>query len=190
MTCGMSDTLDDRRRALEEEFFSKQNKEKLAKLAAATAQQQTREELTKLTGIRDDKLLDALAGLNVGAGATLVLSLYPIVAVAWADGNFDSQEKKVVTELAKTLGIEGTPAESYLNEWLASKPEPKWFELWAEYTKALAFALPVADRQLLEATVLARAKTVAEVSGGFLGVAFRVSAAEQAVLDRLAAVFR
>ncbi len=186
----MSDTLDDRRRALEEEFFSKQNKELTAKLAAAAQAKATREELQRLTGISDEKLLDALTGLNVGGAATLVLSLYPVVAVAWADGSFDQKEKKVVGELAKTLGIEaGSAAEGYLNTWLAQKPEPHWFELWAEYTKALASQLSASDRELLKATVLQRARVVAEVSGGFLGVAFRVSQAEQAVLDKLSAVF-
>lgn len=182
--------FDDRRTALEEQFFAKHDAELVAKLKASAAEKSTRAELQKLTGIANEQLLDALAALNVGGAATLVMSLFPIIDVAWADGVIDAKERAIIASLAKSMGIdEKSPAHTYLDTWLNEKPELKWHELWAAYTKELAFKLSVADRALLKATVLERARAVAEVSGGFLGLAFRVSKAEQAALDKLAAAF-
>ncbi len=184
------DSFDDRRKALEDQFFLKHDKELVAKLKEQQQQQATKAELKQLTGITNEQLLGSLAGLNVGGAATLVMSLYPIIEVAWADGTIDEAEKKVIADLAKTIGLEpGTSAYHYLTDWLAEKPEASWHELWAEYVKALVVKLSADDKALLKATVLGRARVVAEVSGGFLGLAFRVSQAEQTVLDKLALAF-
>lgn len=185
-----SDAFDDRRKALEEQFFLKHDKELVAKLKEKQLEKATKEELTRLTGITNDQLLTSLANLQVGGAATLVMSLYPIIEVAWADGVIDEKEKKVIAELARTIGLEaGTSAYHYLTDWLAEKPEPKWHDLWSEYVKALVARLSADDKALLKATVLGRARVVAEVSGGFLGLAWRVSDTEQAVLDKLALAF-
>lgn len=184
------DAFDDRRKALEEQFFQKHDKELVAKLKEKQLEKSTKEELTRLTGITNDQLLTSLADLNVGGAATLVMSLYPIVEVAWADGAIDEREKKVIADLAKTIGLQaGSSAYHYLTDWLAEKPEPKWHDLWAAYVQALVARMSADDKALLKATVLGRARVVAEVSGGFLGLAFRVSNTEQAVLDKLAVAF-
>lgn len=182
--------FDERRTALEEQFFAKHDAELVSKLKTEASAKATKEELRKLTGINNEQLLDTLVNLGIGGAATLVMSLYPIIAVAWADGVVDEKERTIIAALSKTMGIdEKSPAQGYLTKWLAEKPEPKWHELWAAYTRELAFRLPVSDRELLKATVLDRARSVAEISGGFLGLAFRVSKAEQDVLDKLAAAF-
>lgn len=185
-----SDAFDDRRKALEEQFFQKHDKELVAKLKEKQLEAASKDELTRLTGITNDQLLTALAGLNVGGAATLVMSLYPIIEVAWADGAIDEKEKKVIADLARTIGLEpGTSAYHYLTDWLAEKPEPKWHDLWAEYVKALVSKMSADDKALLKATVLGRARVVAEVSGGFLGLAWRVSDSELAVLHKLEQAF-
>ncbi len=53
----------------------------------------------------------------------------------------------------------------------------------------MAAKLDDAGVQALRADLLGRARRVAEAAGGFLGLGRRVSAAEQAVLERLAAAF-
>ena len=183
-------SLDERRLALEEQFFAKHDAELVAKLKVSATQQATKAELQKLTGIANSQLLDVLASLNVGGAATLVMSLFPIVEVAWADGVVDAKEHAIIDALAKAMGVDAqSPAHHYLDTWLKEKPEQKWHDLWAAYTKELSSKLSASDRELLKATVLDRARSVAEISGGFLGLAFRVSKAEQNVLDKLAAAF-
>jgi hypothetical protein len=55
--------------------------------------------------------------------------------------------------------------------------------------KALVALMKPDDVALLKATVLGRARVVAEASGGFLGLAWRLSDAEARALDRLALAF-
>lgn len=185
-----TDSLDDRRKALEEQFFQKHEKELVAKMKDAAAKQSSKEELQKLTGISDEAVLEALANLKLGGAATLVMSLFPVIEVAWADGNLDAKERAAIMEATKGIGLEqGSPAWEYLNKWLDEKPEPSWHELWAGYVKALCAKMKPDDKALLKATVLGRARTVAEASGGFLGVAFRVSDAEKRVLTKLEQTF-
>ena len=185
-----TDSLDDRRKALEEQFFQKHEKELVAKLKDAAAKEASRDELQHLTGINDPAVLDPLASLKLGGAATLVMSVYPVVEVAWADGEMDAKEKAAVLDAAKQIGVaQGTPAMDFLQKWLTEKPEPSWHTLWSDYVKALVKNMKPDDKALLKATVLGRALAVAESSGGFLGLSFRVSSAEKAVLAKLEAAF-
>lgn len=185
-----TESLDDRRKALEEQFFQKHEKELVQKLKDAAAKKSSKEEIQKLTGISDEQVLETLADLKLGGAATLVMSLYPVIAIAWADGKLDAKERTAIDEACKGIGLEqGSPAWEYLTKWLDEKPEPSWHELWSGYVKALCEKMKPDDKALLKATVLGRARTVAEASGGFLGVAFRVSDAEERVLKKLEQTF-
>jgi hypothetical protein len=55
--------------------------------------------------------------------------------------------------------------------------------------RALVTRMKPADIALLKATVLGRARVVAEASGGFMGLSWGVSEAEKAVLARLEQAF-
>lgn len=186
----MPDSFDDRRKALEEQFFQKHDKELVQKLKDTADKAASKEELKQLTGITNEQVLDALGELKMGGAATLVMSLYPIIHVAWADGSITAAERKVVLDLARTIGLEAdSPAHEYLSKWLSEKPELSWHSLWAEYVKALVAQMKPDDKLMLKNTVLGRARLVAEASGGFLGLAFRVSSAEKACLDEMDQLF-
>jgi hypothetical protein len=185
-----NETLDDRRKALEEQFFQKHQQELVQKMKDAAAREASRAELQKLTGITDAAVLDSLAALKIGGAASLVMSLYPVVAVAWADGVIDAKEKEAILQASKSIGVDaGSPAHEYLAKWLEEKPELSWFELWSDYVKALVANMKPDDKSLLKATVLGRCRTIGEASGGFLGVAFRLSDAEKRVMEKLEAAF-
>ena len=185
-----TDSFEDRRKALEEHFFLLHDKALVEKMKDAAARAASKEELMHLTGITNDQVLESLATLKLGGAATLVMSLLPIIEVAWADGKLDEKERKVILELSKSIGLDlGSPAFNYLSKWLDEKPEPSWHQLWADYVKALVAQMKPDDKAMLKATILGRARVVAEASGGFMGVAFRVSAAETRVLAKLEAAF-
>ncbi|MFZ5441023.1 MAG: hypothetical protein ACOZQL_13530 [Myxococcota bacterium] len=184
------DAFDDRRKALEDQFFQKHDQNLVQKMKDAALKQASRDELQRLTGIANLQVLEALADLKLGGAATLVMSLFPIIEVAWADGVIDQRERTVIADLARTIGLEkDSPAYEYLTKWLDEKPELAWLDLWTDYVKALCAKMKPDDKALLKATVLGRARVVAEVSGGFMGLAFRVSDAEKKVLDKLEAAF-
>lgn len=185
-----TDSLDDRRKALEEQFFQKHEKELVQKMKDAAAKKSSKEELQKLTGISDEQVLEALSDLKLGGAATLVMSLFPVIEVAWADGKIDPKERDALMEASKGIGLEkDSAAWEYLSKWLEEKPEPIWHTLWADYVKALVAKMKPDDKAMLKATVLGRARVMAESSGGFMGVAFKISDAEKRVMKKLEAAF-
>ena len=67
----------------------------------------------------------------------------------------------------------------------ASRPGPGLLEVWGEYVVSIASRLDASGKELLETEILGRARRVAEAAGGILGLVGKVSAQEQAVLERL-----
>lgn len=186
----MAESLDDRRKSLEEQFFKKHDAELVQKMKDAAEQEASKAELQKLTGITDEAVLEALAALKIGGAASLVMSLFPVVEVAWADGVIDEKERQALLDASKSIGVEqGTPAFEFLSKWVSEKPELAWFDLWAGYVKALVANMKPDDKAMLKATVLGRCRTMAELSGGFLGLAFRLSDAEKRVMAKLESAF-
>jgi hypothetical protein len=61
--------LGDRRRALEEAFFAKENDRLLQNLRQADAGKSGKDTLATVSGIADDALLGKLVALGVGSGA-------------------------------------------------------------------------------------------------------------------------
>src|SRR5713226_8693532 len=93
----MTDELfGDRRKALEEAFFAKQNERVKQQLRAKQEGQARREALAAASGIRDEGVLDKLVSLGLGAETLAVLSLVPLVEVAWADGTIDAKERAAI----------------------------------------------------------------------------------------------
>ena len=184
------DVLEDRRKALEEQFFREQNEHLVRKLRDSKDRAATREELKRVTGIRHEAVLDALAAMKLGTAATLIMSMYPLVEVAWADGAIDQKERQVLLEQSSGVGIkQGTEAALFLVHWLDERPEPSWHDVWADYVRELTRAMKPDDVELLRAEVLGRARLVAEASGGVLGFGFSMSAAEKKCLENLAMAF-
>lgn len=186
----MSDALNDRRKELEEGFFAQQNAKLVEKLRAEKQNALTLEGLTQATGITSQPVLDALLKLKLDATTVAALALFPLVQVAWADGTVDEKEKKAVLDAAAKSGVQaGSPALGLLESWLKSAPPAALESTWAGYVQALTAKLSAGDKALLKNELLGRARTVAEASGGILGMGNKVSANEDKVLARLAAIF-
>jgi hypothetical protein len=182
--------LEERRRALEEQFFRKQEQAILERMRAAQAQQTAREVLAQASGIQDTGVLDRLLGLGVQADTLAAMSLVPLVAVAWADGTLDEPERRaVVTALESASIMAGSPAGQLVQSWLTSAPPATLLEAWKTYTAALCRQLSAAECDSLRRSVLDRARAVAETAGGFLGLGKKTSSAEEGVLQTLGKAF-
>lgn len=185
-----SDAFDDRRKALEDQFFKDQNDAALKKLKDQQARAATRDEIQRLTGITNPAVLEALSNLKLGGASVMVMSMFPLVEVAWADGKIDDKERRVVLQQAENVGIaKDSEAALLLNQWLDEKPELSWFQLWSDYVGELVKKMSTEDRQLLKNEVIGRARLVAESSGGLLGAGFAVSGAEKRMLEKLEQAF-
>ena len=87
--------LGDRRKALEESFFAKENEKAIARMREAKQAAATVEGLRAASGILDDDVLDELVRLGFNADTIAALSLYPMIAVAWADRKVETAERRV-----------------------------------------------------------------------------------------------
>jgi tellurite resistance protein len=184
------DQLGDRAKAMEESFFAKQNEALRQRLRESEETQTKKQALSAASGITDDALLDKLVALNLQGETLAALSLVPLVVVAWADGHIDSRERAAVLSAANSEGLHKEET-SYqlLEQWLANPPPPDMLVKWRAYIQALSATLDNEARQTLKSAILDRAREIANVAGGFLGIGSRVAKAEKVVLEDLARSF-
>ena len=186
----MSDvTLEERGRALENQFYDKENQEKLSAMKEQLDDQATREELRKASGMTDQAVLDKLVALGLRGNTIAALSLVPLIQVAWADGKIQDNERTAILQGAHGKGLEkGTAGYELLQTWLQKKPSIELIEAWEAYIKALGSQLNDEQNRLLKNQIVGFAKMVAAAAGGFLGIG-RISAEEEKVLERIEAAF-
>jgi len=181
--------LRERRKALEEQFFARQEKELRERVRREQAAKARREALAEASGIQDEGVLDHLASLELDGETLAALSLVPLVEVAWADRTLHENEREAVLRAARESGMAPDSAAWVLLEsWLETRPDAELLAAWESYVEALVAGLDEAERQTLRHELLDRARAVAESAGGFLGVG-KVSEAETAMLARLERAF-
>ena len=181
--------LEERRKALEDAFYIKKNRELMAKIKEDLDAEQHRDTLKKATGIDDDGILQRVLDLGVNVESLAAMSLAPLVLVAWADGNIDEREQKAITAGAEQAGLAvNSAAHALLLGWLKEKPDETFQEVWTDYIRALCASLTAGEQVRLRETVLGRCQRVAEAAGGFLGLG-SISTQEQAVLNQLNLAF-
>lgn len=184
----MAIELEDRRKALEEAFFKKENEALLEKMRKQREGQSARAALSAQTGVTDETVLDALLAQGVDSATVTALQLVPIVAVAWASGRVEREERKAVLEAAADNGVvPGEPAFELLEGWLDTRPADRLLESWIAYTTQLWDVLGDEDHKRIAHDVIERAEKVARAAGGILGIG-SISRREHEVIDRLKAV--
>lgn len=184
-----SELLAKRRKSLEEEFFAKENARLRRELQTRRERESAREAL-RIAGITSEPLCDRLLDMGIDAEAVAALALVPLVAVAWADGEIHEREREAILHAARDAGLpENRPAYQLIEGWLTHAPDTHLLELWADYVRCLCAELEPARQREFRDELLGRTRAIAEAAGGFLGLTSKISAKEQAVLDRLAGAF-
>jgi hypothetical protein len=183
-------TLEERGKALENQFFEKENQKKLEAMRAKDEAQTTREDLRKASGMTDEAVLDKLIALGLKTNTIAALSLVPLIEVAWADGEIQDNERSAILQGAHGKGLEvGSDGYELLQSWLRKQPQPELFEAWSAYIHALTGQLNDEQNKLLKNQIVGFAKMVAAAAGGFLGIG-KVSASEEKVLARIDGAFK
>ena len=174
--------LDERRKALEDQFFQKENAKYLERIRQQQQKHDAKKALEEVSGITDDGLLEVLVATGISADTLTAVSLVPLVEVAWADGKVQDNERNAIMKAAEHKGIAtGSGPHELLADWLTHKPQPELMATWKAYVKELLQELSDQQRIILAHQVTGRAKAVAEAAGGLLGFK-TVSKAEQTVL--------
>jgi tellurite resistance protein len=172
-------------KALEDSFFARENARLLKKMKEKEALQAKRDAFKEIANIENEELLDALIDLDIEPHEIAALNLYPLVRVAWADGEIQPKEREAIIKAAEEGGIEkGSENHDLLENWLNQKPEPELMGIWKTYAHELLARLDSVLGRELKQRMMTRTTGIAKAAGGFLGIG-SISNAEQAVLDEL-----
>lgn len=182
--------LGDRKKALEESFFARENARLLEQLKTEKGTHETRQALAKVSGIKSDEILEKLCALGINSDTWTAVSIAPLVEIAWADGKVDDSERQAVLSGAEANGIiSGSPGYQLLESWLAHRPDGRLLEVWGAFIVGLCAELGEHERESLKKQILGRARSVAEATGGFLGLGSKISNEEEIILAELAKAF-
>lgn len=182
--------LGDRRAALEDAFFAKRDAELMRRLHHLRQAGLAKEELAAASGITDDALLEKIIALGIDGSTLAALAVVPLVAVAWADGPIQDEERRQAFRRAAEMGLgEQDVSHRLFERWLAEPPPDALLTAWKGYIKALAETRGEDARGALRREVMRHARAVGAAAGGFLGLGSKVSPAEERVLAELERAF-
>ena len=181
--------LGDKVRTLEDEFFRKEDQRLTARLRELQDKAASREALGKVSGIKNEAILDKLLQLGIRAEVVAALALVPLVEVAWADGSIDDRERRQILERAEKSGLApGSTDHALLQSWLERRPDAKLLSAWIHMVEGLCEHMTPEQVRALRADLIERARSIASASGGLLGVG-KVSAAEADMIQQLESAF-
>ena len=180
------DIFADRGRTLEEEYFRKKDKELIEKMRRAVTATEARAEMGRKTGLTDPEMLQELETLGFTPDTVVLLPLVPVVQMSWAEGGVTPAERHLIVKLARTRGIdEGGAADRQLSDWLDRRPAEHVF---AHATRLIRAVLATPGYGELRVDDLVKhCESIADASGGMLGIIGRVSAEERQLLATLVA---
>jgi hypothetical protein len=179
----MSEKLDDL-------FFLKEDQKLIDQLKALKKLKETKEALSKISGIKNEHILQKLVELKVRPETLASLSLIPLVEVAWADGNVDDKEKDLVLSCAIKMGFHmGSPDYNILSQWMTRRPSVELLNAWIHYIQGLCEKLSSKEKGELRKELIENTRAVAMASGGFLGLGNKISKAESVILEKLENAF-
>jgi hypothetical protein len=180
------DSLGERGRALEEEYFRKKDRELVERMRRAAESEQARTQLGQTIGISDPALLQDLEELGFTAETVALLPLVPLLQMAWAEGGVSGAERALIVKLARSRGVaDGSAADRQLNAWLETRPDEAVFARAGRLIRAVLDTGAAGAGGLTADDVVQQAERIAAASGGFLGLG-RISADEKALLARIA----
>jgi hypothetical protein len=179
-----------RGKSLEDLFFLERDKILIERLHHLEKMKKTKEAIAVVSGITDEDVLQKLVELGIGPETVASLALVPLIAVAWADGKIDEEEKAAVLKAASESFVSrDSPDYDVLQQWMEHKPNPRLLEAWRHYIKGLCEKLTKHQRTALKKNFIGHARQVAETTGGFLGLGNKTSKQEKEMLEKLEAAF-
>jgi hypothetical protein len=176
--------LSGRKRAQEEDYFQKKDRELIDTLQRQAKAQAQLRELGERVGITDPEISRELAELGFTPETVTLVPLIPVLEMAWAEGEVTSGERKMVVELARARGVDAdSAADRQLAEWLNRRPDESVFRRAGRLIGALFAA--GGRFEMTPDDIIKYSEAIADASGGLFGIR-RVSSEERATLGRIA----
>lgn len=182
--------LDDRRRASEDDYFRKKDRELIEKMRQAAEAERATTELRTRTGLSDPQLLNTLQELGFTPDTIAVLPFVPIVQMAWAEGGITPAERDLIVTLARERGItSGSPADALLLDWMTRRPSDAVFAHATRLVRAMLDAGGAQASAWSADDLIKYAESIASASGGIFGLG-KVSAEERDTLGKITAALK
>jgi len=172
--------LEDLRAAHEGEYFSKRDRELIAKLRTKLSVERAALDIEQ-SGLGGAELAETLAGLGISQATIPVLHLVPLIMVGWASGEVEPAERELLEMAARQAGIsEGSSAWTAFQGMLTAAPDASL------YNAALAYIVAVEPKGGRD-TLVDTARAVADATGGLFGFLGNIERAERDALSEIAA---
>jgi hypothetical protein len=176
-----NDSIRERGRSLEDDYFRKRDRELVEKMRRAAAAEDARKDMSARTGLTDPELLQELEALGFTPETVSLLPLVPAVQMAWAEGGVTDAERKLLIQLARSRKIvEGSVADRMLVDWIERRPSPQVFERALRLVRAMLSA-PGQESALNADDLVKYSEDIASASGGIFGIN-KISAGTEAAL--------
>ena len=160
------DIFGKRERYFEEEFFRKKDFELLEKLKSVFQKKMDKQDLRQASGVTDEQLLDRMIEIQPKGEMMAAFQLYPLVEIAWADGDLSESEARSVLAAGEEHGIRpGTKAYEMLEQRLHKGPDPEVRKIWFLYAEELRKNLTPRELETFRDDLLARARAVVASTG-------------------------
>src|SRR5262249_39659089 len=160
------DIFREREMTLEGEYFRKKDFVLLEKLKAVFRKKVDKEGIRKAVGVTDEQLLDRLVDLQLDGELMQAFQLYPLVELAWADGELSEKEAESVRAAGKEQGVlPGTRAYRMLEDRLHKGPDPEVRKIWFLYAEELKKVLSPAELERFRNDILDRARGIVAATG-------------------------
>src|SRR5512139_4324016 len=99
------DSLDKRKNTLEDKFFMEQDRILLEKLREMKRIELRRQAVSEVTGVTNPQRLDRLMELGITPETAAMLTLVPLIEVAWADGKMEEKERQAILTVVSQGGL-------------------------------------------------------------------------------------
>ncbi len=168
----------------EEEYFFLQNQQLIEKMRGRMAPAAATEAIQAEAEIADD-LAEDLAALGIDAQTLPILHLAPFLQVAWADGDVQPEERRLLREAAGVLSL-SADAEAYFEVCLKERPSDRFFAGALTFLQLSLAARSASEADAEIASLGEMALRIAEASGGLFGIFGKVDTSEKTVLRLIA----
>jgi len=151
---------------LEEEYHRRKDFELLEKLKAVFQRKVDKESIRKACGVTDEQLLDRLVEMQLDGELMRAFQLYPLVELAWADGDLSESEANSVLAAGEKQGLPpGSRAYRMLEDRLHKGPDPEARRIWFLYAEELKKVLSPRELETLRNDILERARGIVAATG-------------------------
>jgi hypothetical protein len=182
------DSLAERGRAIEEEYFRRKDRELVEKMRQAAAAEAARGEMSAATGLQDPALIKELQDLGFTPDTVILLPVVPVLEMAWAENEITSAERHLLVKFARSRGVvEHTAADEQLTQWMTDRPDETVFRGAGRLIAAmLASGVSQPGGPLTADELVAYCEEIASASGGLLGMRLgSMSSEEKTLLARI-----